>query len=184
MLSDWELRKSNATLCLLPIYRQLREVLESKLLLNEKEHLFVRAHLDYIRDRAWLVRPDLYEIGSLDFKGPIQREGSGSSRLLNYLDDLGSMLEYSKHAKDLLDAVDAVTAVMGMDLPITESSGQKISVARKDELAKHVPRLEAAFKALRLEPRICVRSPIGGYFWDCYSHQQWIDSLRNCAAGA
>lgn len=185
ILGDWNLQKSNARMYLLTLYRELREVLESDLLLNEKEHLFCRTHRNDIVERSWLVRPDLYKIGSYDLTGPTHpREGKGEARLLSYLDELGEMLEYSKHRAELLAAVHDVAAVMDLDLPISEDSGLKRCGARKDEFKKHVPRLSAAFKALRLEPSISIGSPEGGYFWDCYSHQQWIISLKACAERA
>lgn len=181
ILSDWNNRKHNARLFLLGIFRELREVLESDLLPTEKRHLFVKAHCGEIRDRAWLVRPDLYEIEGKTFEHPAHHKGDNCLR--TYLDDLGNMLEYGKHKAELLAAVHDVAGVMDMNLPIKGDGPPNYCPERKEEFKKHLPRLEAAFKALRLEPHD-LRAPVGGYFWDTASHRQWIEHLQKCAARA
>jgi hypothetical protein len=190
IMDDWLTRKENARLYLLLLYRELRQVLESDLLPCEKDHLFSHTHVGEIRDRAWLVRPDLYTIGSHEFKGPSLRRASADSEmsieesLREYLADLAVMLRYSQLKMELMEAVACVGDVMKMDLPIQVNGKRHLCPARKDHLAPLVPRLYAAFRAIRLEPSIAITSPDGGYFWDCETHQSWFESLTACAARA
>lgn len=161
ILGDWNLQKSNARMYLLTLYRELREVLESDLLLNEKEHLFCRTHRNDIVERSWLVRPDLYKIGSYDLTGPTHpREGKGEARLLSYLNELGEILEYSKHRAELLAAVHDVAAVMDLDLPISEDSGLKRCGARKDEFKGQDWLVILSRDTVSFSP---IRSPGGGW---------------------
>lgn len=192
ILSDWNLRKSNATQYLLLLYRELREVLASDILPNEKEHLFERTHRNEIRDRAWLVRPDLYVIESHDLVSPksFARRGKDGQKLdhtdlvqercQSYLDELAVMLDYHSKVSELRAAIQVQLDVMKLDLPICAVSGSERCEQRKDHLAKGVERLHSAFEALRLGDG--ARSPLGGYFWDTYSHRQYIkDLLRKLA---
>lgn len=194
-MKDWQLRKYNARQHLLSIYRQLRDVLLSDLHLTEKELLFEKTHRSDVQSYAWLVRPDLYTVEAHTFAPPSSRtrpipestrteEEIRSARLRAYLNEMHDLLDYTTHFNELSSAVNAVAAVMDLDLPITVEGNQKRCSARKDEFQKHVPRLEAAFDALRLKPHMDVRAPMSGYFWDCYSHQEWIKALRACVARA
>lgn len=191
ILNEWMMRKNAACGALIVLFRELRDTLNSKLLMEEKHYLFVSTHLREIRDRAGLVRPDRYPIGSTgpnSFRGPDQRHpGVGvEERLIDYLNELGEIVDYAHHKTELLAAVSAVAAVMEMDLPIISSlDGRSVSHgARRNEFEKHVPRLRAAFEALRLEPSIRIGSPESSYFLDDDAHRKWVQSLQACAAKA
>ena len=194
ILSEWNSRKAHATMCLILLYRELREVFESDLLLDEKEYLFTKTHVDKIRDIAWLVRPDLYLLREHQLEHPtsnLRHDRAGRQldytkempgRLLSYLDELATALDYSHLKMELVDAMDEVAAVMALDLPITKEGDWQGCRERKKRLAPLVPRLLAAFKALRLEPYIEIGSPLGDYFLTPGCHQQWFESLTAAMA--